>query len=345
MKRKLTALMLSGAMLCAVALPAMAAEPAPDAAATQVEQTLPYSVLYYGQVTEIVRDSQGTVTRLELDSEAYGAYAMHISSETVWIDASRREASSDAGLKVGEEVYVFHSPVSTRSLPPQSNAFVVVRNIPQDMSCPKYHQIEEIATLEDGSVCITTDNGGLFLSAGKDTGVSSYSADAAPALSDLKPGMSIMAWYDVVMLSYPGQAYAHHVMLLPQAAAPLEEGSALTLTLAGADSNLTGRYENGVAMVPVAAVARVLGLTASYTIGEDGPLVTVESDSFAVYLNIAQGLIYGSTKIEGALGTTGPQDYGKAAYIQAPGTTWAPAGLFAMLGQTVTLEGDRLTIG
>ncbi len=344
MKQKWTALLLSGALLCAVAVPTMAAEQTPEAPTVQLEQTLPHSVLYYGKVTGTVQDDQGAVTRLELESETYGTYTMLISSETVWIDAGRRTASDSAGLQVGEGVYVFHSPVSTRSLPPQSAALAVVRNIPMDASCPNYHLIEGIAPLEDGGVCITTDNGGLLISAGSSTSLSAYDGGSAPTLNDLKPGMRIMAWYDIVLTSYPGQTYSNHIMLLPQAQTIPEEGGALKLTLDGTDVELTGRYENGTAMVPVAAVAKALGLTASYSAAEEGPVVMVESEEFAVYLNIVQKLIYGSTKIEGVLGTTGPQDYGNAAYIEAPGTTWAPAGLFAMLGKTVTLEGDRLTI-
>lgn len=342
MKQKLTVLMLSAAILCAVAVPAMAGAPT-----VQSEQSLPQSVLYYGQVREIGRDSQGEVVRLELDSESYGAYSMLISPETVWIDAGGRAASGSADLNEGEDVYLFHSPIAALSLPPQSTAFAVVRNIPQDMSCPHYHLVEEAAALEDGSVRITTDHGGLLISAGSDTGLSSYDGSSAPALSSLKPGMRIMAWYDVVLTSYPGQTYASHIMLLPQEAVSLEEGSPLELTLAGVDSQLTGRYENGVAMVPVAAAARELGLTASYTRGEDGPLVTVESEDFAVYLHIAQKRIYGSQKSESALSTSHflDRDFGRDAYIQAPGTTWAPAELFTLLGKTVTLKGNHLTIG
>lgn len=41
---------------------------------------------------------------------------------------------------------------------------------------------------------------------------------------------------------------------------------------------------------------------------------------------------------------TAPMKYGAAPRIEAPGTTWAPAQLFEMLGRTVTLDGDTLSI-
>lgn len=123
MKRTFSALVISGALLCTLAVPGMAAEaegqPGASAAASAPQaQTLPASVLYFGQVTQVIRDEAGTVTRLVLFSERYGEYIMNISSDTVWIDSGNRTASDPADLKEGESVYVFHSPISTRSLPP-----------------------------------------------------------------------------------------------------------------------------------------------------------------------------------------------------------------------------------
>ena len=73
-------------------------------------------------------------------------------------------------------------------------------------------------------------------------------------------------------------------------------------------------------------------------------LVTVESETFRVSLTIGQEQIFGVTKIEGAVGMTAPMKCGAAPRIEAPGTTWAPAQLFEMLGRTVTLDGDTLSI-
>ena len=347
MKRTLSALLVSSALLCAAVLPAMAAEPVEstqtDSAVVQ-EETLPDSELYYGQIQEIGRDEAGAITSLRLTSERYGEYIMNISAETVWIDSGERTASDPATLQVGESVYVYHSPVSTRSLPPQSPAFAVVRNIPQDAGAAKYLEVEAVTKNEDGSATITTNN-----------------------LADLQVGSHVMAWYDIVLLSYPGQAGTDHLMLLPGAAeerdgeaaetsAPaetttpaeaLQDGTELSIVLEG-DMALpvTGKVENGAAMVPVAAVAQALGYEVTYTPGENGEaaLVTVEDDSFRVNLNIGDNLIQGVTKIEGAVGMTSPMDYGMAPYIVEPGTTWAPAQLFEMLGRTVAVDGDTLSI-
>ena len=349
MKRTLSALLVSSALLCAAALPAMAAEPTDltqtDPAVMQ-DETLPDSELYYGQVKEIGRDEAGNITSLWLTSERYGEYVMNISPETVWIDSGNYSASDPSTLEVGESVYVYHSPVSTRSLPPQSAAYAVVRNFPQDVSAAKYLEVEAVTQNEDGSITITTDNGGLWLTVEQDASVTTYAGEEA-SLDRVQVGDHVMAWYEIVLLSYPGQAGTDHLMILPAAEELPQEGGELSIVLEG-DMVLpvTGKYENGVATVPVAAVAQALGYEVTYTPAErpEDTLVTVESDTFRVELRFQVPTIIGVTKIEGAVGMTAPMDYGMAPYAVAPGTTWAPAQLFEMLGRTVTLDKDTISI-
>lgn len=352
MKRILSALLVSGALLCAMALPAAASEPsAPVPAGQAQDASLPDSVSYYGQIQEIVRDESGNVTRLYLTSTFQGKYIMNILPETVWIDSGNHSAADPADLKAGDSIYVSHSPVSTRSMPPQSNACAVVINIPQDAGTARYHEVEAIARNTDGSLTITSDNGGLLITADASTGLSAYDGAAADP-ADIQVGDHIMAWYQVVAISYPGQTHASHLMLLPAAGENGQpelppDGTELSIVLEE-DMVLpvSGRVENGTAMVPVAAAARALGYEVTYTPGRNGSgsLVTVESDSFCVRLHTGEKTIVGVTKIDGAVGMTAPTDYGAAPYIAAPGITWASAQLFEMLGRTVTLDGTTLSI-
>ena len=372
MDLKYGAVLLSLALLSALALPVLAAEPdtpavelpvveqpvealpgetpsAADEGPAQGEQSaLPHSELYYGTVTAIGRDEAGAPVHLVLTSVAYGDYVMNLSADTVWVDCASKAPSDPSTLKEGESVYVFHSPVSTRSLPPQSAAYAVVRNIPQDSVGAHYHVVEQTEKLTDGSVRIITDRGGLYLSADGKTALSRYDEDAAPALDQVQEGDRIMAWYEAVAESYPARAYVKTLMVLPGRDETIPrlpaEGESLNISLEGRVIQPTGRYERGTAVIPVAAVAQALGYEVTYTPRPEGALVTVESDSFQVRLDMGTGLISGVTKLAGAVGMTGPQDYGVTPYIVAPGTTWAPARLFELLGRTVTLEGNLLTI-
>ena len=219
MNRKLAALALSGVLFCSMGVPALAAGNVPSASRTSEEvdmenvQSLPNSVLYYGEVKAILTGADGAITGLHMDSERSGEYVMKLSDQTFWIDSGERVPSHPSDLAVGERLYVFHSPVSTRSMPPQSAAFAIVRNIPQDIGCAMYHQVEAVDT-QEGKLRITTDNGGLYLYAGQETTLSTYTGGPIGTLEDIKTGTYIMAWYDIVALSYPGQAYAQNIMVL-----------------------------------------------------------------------------------------------------------------------------------
>ena len=235
MNKKLPVLILTGALACAMTLPAMAAEPAavPISAPVSNEetQTLADSVLYYGTVEEIVRGEDGSISQLRMTSERYGEYVMILSEQTVWIDSGERTAADPADLQEGEGVYVFHSTAATMSLPPQSPALAVVRNVPMDAGCAQYHEVEAVS-LENGCLTITTDNGGLLIRADEKTGLSRYGSEDEIALEDIQPGSWIMAWYDAVAESYPGQTNASHLMLLSQEAAEAEVKESEELTRA-----------------------------------------------------------------------------------------------------------------
>lgn len=352
-KTRLTALILGGIMLCLTGIPALAADTTADASAATSSAPAslpgdgdPDSLLYYGTVRITARDGQGRPAQLSLTNDQGTVLALTADENTAWVDSGKHAASDPATLKDGEQVYVALDYDRTQPyapLPSAGRALAVLRNIPQDGGCAQYHVIGDAEPGDKGQYTLTVDNGGLFIFTGETTGVSGYDGSAL-TLSDLKAGDTILAWYDVVLTSYPGQTYATHVMRLnrPQ----LADGTQLTLKLDGKDSAITGMIRSGQPMVPVAAVARELGLQVYYDAvnGDNGPLVRVENDQFSVRILLKAPLIFGTTKIDGMAGTTGSLPYSELTYVQAPGTTWAPASLFQMLGHTITLDGTTLNI-
>lgn len=254
-------------------------------------ETLPDSVLYHGRVEAVSRDEDGAAAALHMSSDQYGEYVMILSGDTVWIDGENRTASDPDSLEEGETLYVFHSAVSTRSLPPQSAAFAVVRNVAQEGSCPHYHKVEA-AEERDGTLRITTDNGGLYLMADGETALSAYEGDAPGGLGEIKAGSTIMAWYGPVALSYPGQARALHIMTLggTDEARPLTR-SALAVTLHAAQGNPAVKYAMDFSDVaqdaPYAEAVRWAAgeaLVTGYGDGRFGPDDPVTREQLAVIL-------------------------------------------------------------
>ena len=265
------------------------AMPTAFAAQDGTAEPLPDSVLYYGKVESVSRDEDGEVTALHLSSDRYGEYIMCVSEDTVWIDSGNRAASDPATLKEGEGLYVFHSPVSTRSMPPQSAAFAIVRNIPQDASCARYHKVEAVAE-KDGILRITTDNGGLYLLADQETSLSSYTGSAPAGLGDIEAGSHIMAWYGVVALSYPGQAHASHIMVLDRVQESLSRSDLAVMLHTAQGSpvvNYAMDFEDVAQDAPYAEAVRWAaseGLMSGYGDGRFGPEDPVTREQLAVIL-------------------------------------------------------------
>lgn len=295
MNRKFAALALSGVLLCTVGIPSLAAENVPPASSapedSQSVPSLPSSVLYYGEVKAILTGGDGRITGLHMDSERSGEYVMSISDQTFWIDSGERTPSLPDDLTVGERLYVFHSPVSTRSIPPQSAAFAVVRNIPQDVGCAMYHKVEQVEE-QEGEIRITTDNGGLILFAGQDTVLSAYTGRSVSQLSEIQAGSCIMAWYDAVALSYPGQAYARHIMVLDQetASEPLTRAALISLIYEAQGKpvvNYAMSYSDVDPSAPYAEAFRWAsseGMISGYGDGRVGPDDAVSREQMAVIL-------------------------------------------------------------
>lgn len=295
MKKMLMSLILSGALACSLALPA-AAGPGTDGALSETppaeaSAARPDSVLYYGKVETIDRDGDGEMTALHMSSEKDGEYVMLLSGDTLWIDSGNRTASDPSDLKEGEGVYVFRSPVSTRSMPPQSAAFAVVRNVPQDASCARYHKVEA-AEEKDGTLRVTTDNGGLFLLADGETALSAYEGEAPAGLGAIEAGSHIMAWYGPVALSYPGQAHVSHIMILDRSeeAQPLTRAG-LAVMLHTAQGSPVVNYAMNFSDVsqdaPYAEAIRWAaseGLLSGYGGGRVGPDDPVTREQLAVIL-------------------------------------------------------------
>lgn len=181
---------------------------------TEDVEEMPASETYFGTVASIEKDEEGNVISISLTSEENGDYVMNVTDNTVWVDAVEKVKDSQEDLTEGETIYVYRSPVSTRSLPPQSEAFAVVLNVPQDVAVGVYHEVEDIVT--NGEIfTITTDNGGLYLNVTSETQVKDYTTGESAEIGNVDRGDRIIAWYDAVAMSYPGQANVSDILVLP----------------------------------------------------------------------------------------------------------------------------------
>ena len=148
-----------------------------------------------------------------MDSQADGELIVNVSDETFWVDSGNMAAFEPSEVKEGDRMYVFHSPVMTRSLPPQTAGFAVVGNVPADACCAMYHETEKV-TVSGDTVIIETDNGTMQITADEDTLITDYSGNEKK-LSDIKEGDFLLAVYDEGINTAPENPRAFKIMLLP----------------------------------------------------------------------------------------------------------------------------------
>ena len=242
---------------------------------------------------------------------------LNLSEATVIIDA---ETGSPAVIadRTSDRVKVYHSPVTTRSIPPQSAAFVVAVNLPEYASSPHYHVIEAIVQVDEDTLRLTVDNGGLFITLDRETPLNPHLTRQHIDLEHLQVGDTLLFWYEVVAMSFPGQTTATRALWLsaadvedseietaPEYPADEEDVTGITTlpaTIGDEDvageppANIavpgTGVVRNGVEFFPVRALAVEAGFsvawesaTRSALLTTDGVTISVAENAVTFYVN------------------------------------------------------------
>lgn len=229
--KKTVATVLSTALLMSGGVTALAA--GPEAAATDtpgitIEQKMPAMLSSKMQVTEVGFTS-GVYPYLvakevlpEGSKETAQEIRLNLGEQTVCIDSKTGLAANLETIKKGDIIQASYSTAMTRSIPPQSAAYAIVVNLDEKAAAAHYLVAEKVTNNADGSVTVLTDNGGLFVTIGKETPISPYQTKNVVKNTDIVEGSRFFAWYDIVLLSMPGQTAATKVVLLPAETAGTE---------------------------------------------------------------------------------------------------------------------------
>lgn len=353
--KRTTAALLGAAVLCGTTLPAFAAENDTTPGAEQQDTLLaPYSIGAEATVTEVpdtfAADLEAGSARLLVNAMENGVemeVALNIGSDTIFLDNTTGTPVAGTQVKKGDKIYVYHSPAMTRSLPPQTYTQAILVNL-GDKTPAKLHVVEQVQAGKEGAVTVLTDRGSMLVTVGKDTPIAPLYTKNIVTTADIQEGTRLFAWYDVVALSYPGQATAERVVLLPaeqeQSGEAADENEAIAITVNGKALEATAKKNGDVVMVPLRAVGEAMGYivtwdqaehSANLNNGKGQTTVTLGKDQY-VYTNAQEGMV----------GMSAPTSLGAAPVMEEPGTLWVPAQLFSLLTQqeAVTLNGSTLEI-
>ncbi len=98
-------------------------------------------------------------------------------------------------LKAGDFIYAYLAPVMTLSLPPITNAEMIITKAPADYKVPEYLNIKDAVTQEDGSIELTAYNGSTY-HVPADCSITPYLTRNMVSLQDMTHGRSVLLWSD-----------------------------------------------------------------------------------------------------------------------------------------------------
>ena len=267
--KKIVTLALAGALTATMFTPALAVNNTETISSTpliaQQEEVAVGYTRTIGVVQEVDVQAQNILVKNEQTEIQF-----NLDEKTWLVDGEKGTAIDLADLK-GKEVVVAHSMATTRSLPPQSYAYAVVT---KGEVTPNYAIIEAVEAGKDGAVRLTTNNGGMWVTVTEKVDIKPLATKDIVTLEDLQPGAQVILYYDIVALSYPGQAYTDRVVLLKPAEEPIAE-------------------EN-VEMVGIRQAASELGLEVAWD--HEGQTVTLSKEGYKATISVGSAK-YGYTKL------------------------------------------------
>lgn len=308
------------------------AEATTSAALNEVRTTLEGNVI----VQKVAENGQITV---KLDEQII---VLNVGEQTLFIDAQTALPSTIKDIKEGDSLYVYYSAAMTRSLPPQSSAVAIVTNVQKDKSIPRLMTVKEIVSTKDNLISFLNTNEDMIVTVKKDTPITPFKTKQIVNYKDIQPGTKLFVYYDIVLMSYPGQTAATKVVVV--GTAPEESKEPMSIVVNGKTVEL-GKLQivkqNGNYLVPLKAVSGALGFSLKW----DAKTKTASIDNGTVKTDITVGRDAYYKASSKAIGLTQALPLGAGAQI-IKGNMYVPVALFdLLLGEgTVTIEGEHITL-
>lgn len=148
-------------------------------------------VSFYGTI-----EKDGT-EQLILNTQEQGEIILHLSDETLILDAVNGFPIGVDGLTDGEGVYVYTSPAMTMSLPPQTHAILIVGQIPADFKAPILERVESLVDESNGTYVVETVSGEEY-TIQSDTTMLPYLTRNMVYPDSLVPGTQFLVWTTAV---------------------------------------------------------------------------------------------------------------------------------------------------
>lgn len=225
---------------------------------------------YNSMSGEIVSYEDG---QLEVkDAASKETMIFYISEQTYLVDAETG-LPADLQNRKTDSVVAYYGPAVTMSLPAKAPAIAVVLNMPENgLGGAFYTKVDQVSQNDEGVTELLCSNGSLILRPNDETTYAAFKTKNIVTLADIKEGSELLAWCDVIALSYPGQGTPTKFVVLstPEENLPTptsgEANDDTKISVSGTTVKVDGKeisspaYEKGdTIMLPLRAIAEALG--------------------------------------------------------------------------------------
>lgn len=172
------------------------------------------------------------------DDSPAGQYAARLTEDTIIYDAGTGTVISADSLNAGDEVSACISQVMTKSVPPQTELFALITNLPSNgMGVPHFVRPMDVEEMADG-LRITNQNADMYITVPDGTPVTNLESGDPASISDIHIQTRMLVWYDAVAESYPARATADKVSLLQTRISQSSDGEGAVM-IVGEDGSIT----------------------------------------------------------------------------------------------------------
>lgn len=304
---------------------------------------------------------------------------LNINESTILIDSAAGNAIELADLKKGDELDIAYSAIMTRSLPGQTNAYMIAANVKEGGGVSLIN-VDETSLDEDGNLKVTDNAKNIVVTIAKDASVKPYKTKNIVKLDDIQKGSKILCWYDIMTMSIPAYASTDKVVIAEQAdlsnivISRPEEGVPFDPAFGVSHDIVISRPEEGVPfdpafavdpefdlvingqdlgkcdlpyydgdtlMVPLRKISEALG----YTVGWDAETgaITIED------ANTQKATLFSRTKAVDIAGKLNIIDLSRKIEniketVIKNGCTFVPVDFFKEFMNDVTVDGTKITV-
>ncbi|WP_349947930.1 hypothetical protein ABFV83_05515 [Lacrimispora sp. BS-2] len=165
-----------------------------SAIVTQAEEpvSLPNSIRIYGTVTSVSEDRL-RMTRKD-GASAGQEIILNLSAESRILNSVSGDPVTAGQIQNGEFIYADISPAMTLSLPPISNAVVVLCKVPADYQVPEYVTVASMNINSDGQTGILTSDTGKQYSITDQSKLFPYLTRNIVTVHNLSKGRNCLVW-------------------------------------------------------------------------------------------------------------------------------------------------------